>query len=55
VFSFCVLGVLAVMVAIVWRYVHHRKTLKFMRERGVNDFDRDGRTDSFADDFLDDL
>jgi hypothetical protein len=55
VFSFCCLGVIAAIVAIVWRYIYHRKTLQFMRERGVSDFDRDGRTDNFADDFLDDL
>ena len=55
VFSFSAAGLFLVIVAVVWRYLHHRKTLRFLRERGVRDFDGDGKTDSFADTFLDDL
>jgi hypothetical protein len=41
--------------AITWRYLHHRKTIEFLRSKGVTDFDGDGRTDNFASKFLDDL
>lgn len=55
VFSFCSAGLLLVVVAVLWRYFHHRKTLKYLRQKGVRDFDADGKTDNFADKFLDDL
>ena len=55
VFSFCAAGLFLVVVAVAWRYFYHRKTLRFLRERGVRDFDGDGKTDNFADKFLDDL
>jgi hypothetical protein len=55
VFSFCAAGLFFVIIAVVWRYFHHRKTLRFLREKGVRDFDGDGKTDNFADTFLDDL
>jgi hypothetical protein len=55
VFCLCALGMLCVAVAIIWRYFHHRKTIAYLRGKGVSDFDGDGRTDSFADKFLDDL
>jgi hypothetical protein len=55
VFFFCAVGLLLIIIAVAWRYFHHRKTLRFLRERGVQDFDGDGNTDSFADKFLDDL
>ena len=54
VFSFCLAGFALVVISVAWRYFYHRKTIAFMRKRGVRDFDGDGRTDSFADDFLDD-
>jgi hypothetical protein len=55
VFTFCAAGFLMVLVSVIWRYLHHRKMIAFLRQRGVRDFDGDGRTDSFADKFLDDL
>jgi hypothetical protein len=55
VFTFFALLFLSVLVAVIWRYFYYRKTLRFLRERGERDFDRDGNTDNFADDFLDDL
>jgi hypothetical protein len=55
VLMFSVVGLLAVVAAVVARYLYHRKTLLFLRRRGVYDYDKDGRTDSFADGFLDDL
>src|SRR5688572_10031225 len=38
---FCLAGLLLVVVAVAWRYFHHRKTIRFLRERGVRDFDGD--------------
>lgn len=55
VFIMCAAGLLAVLVAIYLRYRQHRATLAWLRSRGVTDFDGDGKTDSFADRFLDDL
>ena len=55
VFSFCAAGLFLVIISVAGRYFHHRKTLRFLRERGVQDFDGDGKTDGFADEFLDDL
>jgi hypothetical protein len=42
-------------VAVAWRYFYHRKTIEYLRGKGIKDFDGDGKPDSFADKFLDDL
>jgi hypothetical protein len=55
VFGFCVIGVVSLVAAIVWRYLHHRRTIAYLSRKGITDLDGDGRTDSFADEFLDDL
>ena len=52
---FCAIGFLSVLAVVVLRYRHHREMVEFLRARGVTDYDRDGRRDSFADRFLDDL
>ncbi len=52
---FCLVVLIALAVCIVLRYLQHRETLDFLRGRGIDDFDRDGKVDSFADSFLDDL
>ncbi len=51
----CAAALLLLVVAIVWRYLHHRKTIEFLRSKGVTDFDGDGKPDNFASKFLDDL
>ncbi len=55
VFIMCTVGLLAVVVAILLRYQQHKKTLELFRSRGVTDMDGDGKVDSFADRFLDDI
>lgn len=55
VFIFCLVGIVTVAVAIVIRYFYYRKTIEFMRSRGINDIDKDGKIDSFADKHWDDL
>ncbi len=52
---FCTMGLLLVILSVIWRYLHHRATLRYFREKGMRDFNQDGTTDSFADKFLDDL
>lgn len=52
---FCLTGIVALAFFIALRYIQHRETLQFLRERGIDDFDEDGKVDSFADRFLDDL
>ena len=51
----CSAALVMLLVAIAWRYFHHRKTIELLRRKGVTDFDGDGQTDSFASKFLDDL
>ena len=53
--SMCLAGLVLLLVAIAWRYFHHRKTIELLRQKGITDFDGDGRTDNFASKFLDDL
>lgn len=55
VFSLSVLGVVCMVAAILWRYLHHRKTIAYFRRKGITDVDGNGCTDTFADKFLDDL
>jgi hypothetical protein len=52
---FCAAGFFAVLVAVVLRYRQHRNMVEFIRSRGVTDYNLDGKRDSFADRFLDDL
>jgi hypothetical protein len=52
---FCGVAVLAVAVGLVIRYFQHIEKLRFLRGRGVRDFDRDGKVDAYTDKFLDDL
>ena len=51
----CAAALVLLVTAITWRYLHHRKTIEFLRSKGVTDFDGDGRTDNFSSKFLDDL
>ena len=51
----CAAALVLLVVAITWRYLHHRKLIELLRSKGVTDFDGDGRTDNFANKFLDDL
>ena len=53
--SMCLAALAMLLVAIAWRYFHHRKTIEFLRRKGITDFDGDGQTDNFASKFLDDL
>ena len=53
VFSLCIFVLVALVVAIVSRYLYYRKTIEALRKRGISDYDKDGKVDSFADDFLD--
>jgi hypothetical protein len=55
VFIFCLVGLLTVVIAIVLRYLHHRKNLEYLRSKGIYDGDGDGKVDSFEDRWLDDL
>jgi hypothetical protein len=55
VFGFCVMAIVCLVVAIIWRYFRHRQTIAYLRQKGITDLDGNGRTDSFADKFLDDL
>lgn len=52
---FCGVGIFALVVAFVVRYVQHREKLRALRSRGVTDFNQDGKPDVFTDRFLDDL
>jgi len=54
-FIFCAIALIALTVAIYLRYRHHKTTLDFFRKNGMTDIDGDGKVDSFADDFLDDI
>jgi len=53
--SMCAAGLLLLVIAITWRYFYHRKTIELLRKKGVTDFDGDGKRDTFASKFLDDL
>ena len=55
IFIFCVAGLIAVALAIYLRYRQHQGKIQLLREKGITDFDGDGKVDSFADRFLDDL
>ena len=50
---FCVIGLVCICVAIVRRYLYYRGIIETLRKKGIEDYDNDGRVDSFADDFLD--
>ena len=52
---FCLAGLVVLVFCIILRYAQHRDALEFLRSRGIDDFDGDGKVDSFADSFLDDL
>jgi hypothetical protein len=52
---FCGVAIVALAVALVVRYLHHRGKLRALRSRGITDFNQDGRRDVFTDRFLDDL
>ena len=52
---FCGVGILALAVAFIVRYVQHREKLQALRSRGIEDFNKDGKVDTFTDRFLDDL
>ena len=53
--SLCAAALVLLVVAITWRYFYYRKEIEFLRNKGITDFDEDGKRDNFADDFLDDL
>ena len=55
VFSFCVFGFVAVLIAVLMRYLHYRKDLEYLRSKGIRDANNDGKVDSFGDSWLDDL
>jgi hypothetical protein len=50
-----VVGFVALLDSVAHRYFYHRKNLEYLRSKGINDFNGDGRRDTFADEFLDDL
>ncbi|MEM7359885.1 MAG: hypothetical protein AAF431_12365 [Pseudomonadota bacterium] len=53
IFTMCVAGLVAIGAAVVSRYFYYREVIESLRELGIDDYDRDGQVDSFADDFLD--
>jgi len=55
VFIFCLVGIVAVVIAIVIRYFYYRKDLEYLRSRGIYDLNKDGKIDSFEDKWLDDM
>jgi len=55
VFLFSLAGFILIVFAVAVRYFQHKSKLKFMRENGIYDLNKDGKVDSFEDDFLDDF
>ena len=50
----CLVGIILVTFVFIRRYLHHRKTINFLRRKGLYDYDGDGKIDTFMDEFLDD-
>lgn len=51
----CVVALVALVVGLVIRYFYFRDKLNYLRSKGFTDLNKDGLTDSFADDHIDDL